>query len=61
MALRQAMRVWQSQPVLTRLHRAMELTRRITLPQGLLGQAMDYALKRPKAAKLLAVGFSVLM
>src|SRR5476651_3167 len=27
-ALRQAMRAWQSQPVLNRLHRAMELTRR---------------------------------
>jgi hypothetical protein len=45
-ALRQAMRVWQSQPVLNRLHRAMELTRRKTLPQGLLGQAIDYVLKR---------------
>jgi len=45
-ALRQAMRAWQSQPVLTRLHRAMELVRRKTLPQGLLGQAIDYALKR---------------
>jgi hypothetical protein len=45
-ALRQAMRVWQAQPVLTRLHRAVELTRRKTLPQGLLGQAIDYALKR---------------
>jgi hypothetical protein len=45
-ALRQVMRAWQSQPVLNRLHRAMELTRRKTLPQGLLGQAMDYTLKR---------------
>jgi hypothetical protein len=45
-ALRQAQRVWQSQPVLTRLHHAMELVRRKTLPQGLLGQAIDYALKR---------------
>jgi hypothetical protein len=45
-ALRQAMRAWQSQPVLNRLHRAMELTRRKTLPQGLLGQAIDYTLKR---------------
>jgi len=45
-ALRQAMRAWQSQPVLARLHRAMELVRRKTLPQGLLGQAIDYALKR---------------
>ena len=45
-ALRQAMRAWQSQPVLNRLHRAMELMRRKTLPQGLLGQAIDYTLKR---------------
>src|SRR5208283_4607783 len=45
-ALRQAMRVWQAQPVLDRLHQAMELVRRRTLPQGLLGQAIDYALKR---------------
>jgi hypothetical protein len=48
-AKRQAMRVWQSQPVLARLHRAMELIRRKTLPQGLLGQAIDYALKRWEA------------
>jgi transposase len=47
--LRAAMRVWQSQPVLARLHRAMELIRRKTLPQGLLGQAIDYALKRWEA------------
>jgi transposase len=45
-ALRQAMRAWQAQPVLARLHRAMELMRRKTLPQGLLGQAIDYTLKR---------------
>ena len=45
-ALRQAMRAWQSRPVLNRLHRAMELVRRRTLPQGLLGQAIDYALVR---------------
>jgi transposase len=45
-ALRQAMRVWQAQPVLARLHRAMGLVRRKTLPQGLLGQAIDYTLKR---------------
>ncbi len=43
---RAAMRVWQSRPVLARLHRAMELVRRRTLPQGLLGQAIDYTLKR---------------
>src|SRR5208282_727731 len=48
-ALRQAMRAWQSQPVLARLHRAMELVRRRTLPQGLLGQAIDYTLKRWEA------------
>ena len=47
--LRAAVRVWQSRPVLIRLHRAMELTRRKTLPQGLLGQAIDYALKRWEA------------
>ncbi len=47
--LRSAIRVWQSQPVLARLHRAMELTRRKTLPQGLLGLAIDYTLKRWEA------------
>jgi transposase len=47
--LRAAVRGWQSQPVLQRLHRAMELVRRRTLPQGLLGQAIDYALKRWEA------------
>ena len=40
---------WQSLPVLNRLHRAMELIRRKTLPQGLLGQAIDYTLKRWEA------------
>jgi len=35
--------VWQ------RLHQAMELVRRRTLPQGLVGQAIDYALKRWEA------------
>jgi hypothetical protein len=44
--LRAAVRSWQSRPMLQRLHRAMELVRRRTLPQGLLGQAIDYALKR---------------
>ena len=44
--LRAAMRVWQSRPVLERLRRGMELIRRRTLPQGLLGQAIDYTLKR---------------
>jgi hypothetical protein len=48
-ALRQAMRAWQSEPVLNRLHRAVELIRRKTLTQGLLGQAIDYALKRWEA------------
>jgi len=47
--LRAAKRVWQSRPVLARLHRAMELIRRKTLPQGLLGQAIDYTLKRCSA------------
>jgi len=47
--LRAAMRSWQSRPVLQRLRRAMELIRRRTLPQGLLGQAIDYALKRWEA------------
>jgi transposase len=47
--LRAAVRAWQSRPVLERLHRAMEMVRRRTLPQGLLGQAIDYALKRWEA------------
>jgi hypothetical protein len=47
--LRAAMRCWQSRPVLARLRRAMEFVRRRTLPQGLLGQAIDYALKRWEA------------
>jgi hypothetical protein len=55
--LRVAMRAWQSQPVLTRLYRAMELIRRKTLPQGLLGQAIDYTLKRWEAlTRFLADG-----
>lgn len=48
-ALRHAVRAWQSQPVLERLHRAMKLVRQRTLPQGLLGQAIDYALIRWEA------------
>ena len=44
--LRAARRTWQSRPVLARLRRALELVRGRTLPQGLLGQAIDYALKR---------------
>jgi hypothetical protein len=47
--LRAAMRLWQSYPVLVRLRRAMELVRARTLPQGLLGQAIDYTLKRWEA------------
>jgi transposase len=47
--LRAAMRVWQSRPVLARLHRAVELIRRKTLPQGLLAKAIDYTLKRWEA------------
>jgi len=43
------MRARQSRPVLQRLRRAMELVRRRTLPQELLGQAIDYALKRWEA------------
>jgi hypothetical protein len=48
-ALRQAVRAWQSQPVLKRLRAAMELVRRRTLPQGRSGQALDYALSRWEA------------
>jgi len=44
--LRAAVRAWQSRPVLERLRRAMELVRARTLPQGLLGQAIDYTLAR---------------
>jgi transposase len=47
--LRAAVRVWQSRPILQRLRKAMELVRRRTLPQGALGQALDYALKRWEA------------
>ena len=47
--LRAAMCSWQSRPVLARLRRAMQLVRVHTLPQGLLGQAIDYALKRSEA------------
>jgi transposase len=44
--MRAAVRLWQSQPILTRLRRAMELVRRRVLPKSLLGQAIDYALGR---------------
>jgi transposase len=47
--LREAVRAWQSRPVLERLHRAMRRVRGRTLPQGLLGQAIDYALSRWEA------------
>jgi transposase len=47
--LRAAMRSWQSRPILARLRRAMELVQGHTLPQGLLGQAIDYALKHWEA------------
>jgi hypothetical protein len=47
--LRAAIRTCQSRPILARLRRAMELARGRTLPQGLLGQAIDYALKRWEA------------
>jgi transposase len=47
--LRAAVRAWQSRPVLARLRRAMEIIRRRVLPQSLLGQAVDYALKRWEA------------
>lgn len=47
--LRAAVRVWQSRPILERLHQAMERVRRRSLPQGALGQALDYALKRWEA------------
>jgi transposase/regulator of replication initiation timing len=47
--LRAAVRTWQSAPVLRRLRKAMELVRRRTLPSGLLGKAIDYALSRWEA------------
>ena len=43
------MRVWQAQLVLKRLRCVMELMQRKSLPQGLLGQAIDYTLKRWEA------------
>jgi len=44
--LRAAVRAWQSRPILERLRRALERVRRRVLPQSLLGQAIDYALRR---------------
>lgn len=45
-ALRAAVRQHQSAPVMARLRKAMELIRRKTLPEGLLGKAIDYMLVR---------------
>jgi hypothetical protein len=42
-------RAWQSQPILARLRRAMEVVRRRVLPQSLLGQAIDDTLSRWEA------------
>ncbi len=47
--LRAAVRAWQSRPILDRLHQALMLVRQRALPQGALGQALDYALKRWEA------------
>jgi transposase len=47
--LRAAVRLWQSQPVLLRLRRALELIRRRVLPKSLLGHAIDYTLSRWEA------------
>jgi transposase len=47
--LRAAVRAWQSQPVLLRLRRALEIIRRRVLPKSLLGQAIDYTLSRWEA------------
>ena len=47
--LRAATRAWRSQPILDRLRRGLESLRRRSLPQGLLGQATDYALRRWEA------------
>ena len=48
-ALRQAVRAWQSQPVLARLRAAMLLVRGRALPEGGVGQAIQYALNRWEA------------
>jgi transposase len=47
--LRQAVRAWQTQPILARLHKAMKLVRPRVLPEGALGQALKYALDRWEA------------
>lgn len=47
--LRQAVRAWQTKPILERLHKAMKLVRQRVLPEGALGQALQYALSRWEA------------
>ncbi len=47
--LREAVRAWQSRPILARLRRVLEVVRRRVLPKSLLGQAVDYALTRWEA------------
>jgi transposase len=44
--LREAVRQHQSAPVMARLRKATEVIRRKTLPQGLLGKAIDYMIAR---------------
>ncbi|HEV2210264.1 MAG TPA: IS66 family transposase [Verrucomicrobiae bacterium] len=44
--LRAAVRQHQSAPVMARLRKGMEIVRRKSLPQGLLGKAIDYMLVR---------------
>ena len=44
--LRASVRAWQSRPILARLRLALERVRRRVLPQSLLGQAIDYTLRR---------------
>ena len=47
--LRQAVRAWQTKPILERLQNAMKLVRQRVLPEGALGQAIKYALDRWEA------------
>jgi len=47
--LRAAVRAWQSRPILERLQKAMLQMRRRVLPEGALGQALDYTMKRWEA------------
>jgi len=44
--LRASVRAWQSRPILARLRLALERVRHRVLPQSLLGQAIDYTLRR---------------